>query len=463
MTEKDVITPGMTVAVVGLGVAGRAMVRYLSGRGVRVLVSDARPESALAESERAVLTSCVAELECGGHSADFLSQADLLVLSPGVNPAHPAIAAVQHNGVEVVGELAIAAPLLRCPVIAITGTNGKTTVTELIGALLAASGRSVFVGGNLGTPIGSLLLDETDYDVVVLEVSSFQLELSGAFVPQVGVLLNITPDHLDRHGSLARYVAAKMRLLQGGPKRTEAVINGEDPQLMAALPQRWAAAAVRFGTQPDAAAVVDGERLRIDDAAGGTVYDLSGAALNTVSGRLNSAAALLAVRRFEIAPALARQVLISFQVGAHRMQVVDEIDGIRFINDSKATNTGAVSSGLSQAGGRVVLIAGGKDKGDDYRLLRKTIQERVTNLVLIGEAAPQLAAALGDLVPVHFAASMDDAVSRAAELARPGDTVLLSPACASFDMFDNYKQRGDCFVAAVRRRRQAAQRQAVTS
>ncbi|MCB2215497.1 UDP-N-acetylmuramoyl-L-alanine--D-glutamate ligase [Desulfofustis glycolicus] len=463
MTEKNTITPGMTAAVVGFGLAGRAMVRYLSGRGARVLVSDARQESALAESERAVLSSCVAELECGRHSADFLSRADLLVLSPGVNPAHPAIAAVQRTGVEVIGELAIAAPLLRRPVIAITGTNGKTTVTELIGALLAATGRSVFVGGNLGTPIGSLLLDETDYDVVVLEVSSFQLELSGAFVPQVGVLLNITPDHLDRHGSLARYAAAKMRLLQGGPKRTEAVINGEDPQLITALPPQWHGSAVRFGTHPDAAASVDGERLWIADAGGGTVYDLSGAALNTVSGRLNSAAALLAVKRFEIDPTLAQQVLVSFQVGAHRMQVVDDIDGIRFINDSKATNTGAVSSGLSQAGGRVVLIAGGKDKGDDYRLLRETVRERVTNLVLIGEAAPQLAAALGDLVPVHYAASMDDAVSRAAELASPGDTVLLSPACASFDMFDNYQQRGDCFVAAVRRRRQADQRQAVAS
>jgi UDP-N-acetylmuramoylalanine--D-glutamate ligase len=460
MTEKITIIPGMRAAVVGFGLAGRAMARYLSECGARVLVSDARQETAFDEAGRDVLACCVAELECGGHSAEFLGRADLLVLSPGVSPAHPAIAAAHRSGVRVAGELAIAAPLLHRPVIAITGTNGKTTVTELIGALLAATGRSVFVGGNLGTPIGSLLLDKTDYDVVVLEVSSFQLEVAGAFVPQIGVLLNITPDHLDRHGTLAGYTAAKMRLLQGGPERTEAVVNGDDPLLVAALPALWTAAAARFGSDPAASAVVDGERLHIAEAAGRRVYDLSGAALDTVSGRLNSAAALLAVRRFGIDPVVAQQVLSSFQIGAHRMQMVAEIDGIRFVNDSKATNTGAVISGLSQAGGRVVLIAGGMDKGDDYRLLRQTVRERVSHLVLIGEAAQQLAAALGDLVPVHYGVSMEDAVGQAADLAVPGNTVLLSPACASFDMFTNYRHRGDCFVEAVRRR-QRDRRQAV--
>ncbi|MBE0582526.1 MAG: UDP-N-acetylmuramoyl-L-alanine--D-glutamate ligase [Desulfofustis sp.] len=440
----------MRTAVVGFGLAGRAMVRYLSERGMQVMVSDSREWEAFTEAEREVLSSRVAEFECGGHRTEFLGRADLLVLSPGVDPAHPAIAVAHRLGIEVVGELAIAASLLDRPVIAITGTNGKTTVTELIGALLAATGRSVFVGGNLGTPIGALLLDQARYDVVVLEVSSFQLELSGSFVPQVGVLLNITPDHLDRHGSLAGYTAAKMRLLQGGPERTEAVVNGDDSLLAAALSDQWIEAAARFGHHPGGAAVVDGDRVTVVEAAGRTVYDLTGAALNTVSGRMNSAAALLAIRRFGIDPALAQQVLTSFQVGAHRMQVVAEINGIRFINDSKATNTGAVNSGLVQAGGRVVLIAGGKDKGDDYRLLREAVRERVTNLVLIGEAAVQLAAALGDLVPVHHAASMVDAVGRAIELAVPGDTVLLSPACASFDMFNNYKHRGECFADAVR-------------
>jgi UDP-N-acetylmuramoylalanine--D-glutamate ligase len=461
MNGEITITPGMRTAVVGFGLAGRAMARYLSECGMQVMVSDTREWTAFTEEERATLSSCVAEVENGGHSVEFLGRADLLVLSPGVDPSHPAIAAAHRSGIDVVGELAIAAPLLHRPVIAITGTNGKTTVTELIGELLAATGRSVFVGGNLGTPVGALLMDRKRYDVVVLEVSSFQLELSGSFVPQVGVLLNITPDHLDRHGSLAGYTAAKLRLLQGGPERTEAVVNGDDPLLAAALPIQWAEAVARFGHHTGDAAVVDGERVMVADAAGRTVYDLTGAGLNTVSGRMNSAAALLAIRRFGVDPALAQQVLTSFQVGAHRMQVVAEIDGVQFINDSKATNTGAVNSGLIQAGGRVVLIAGGKDKGDDYRLLREAVRERVTNLVLIGEAAAQLAAALGDLVPVHHASSMADAVCRAIELAVPGDTVLLSPACASFDMFNNYQHRGACFADAVRRwqreQRQAAE------
>ncbi len=444
----------MRATVVGFGRSGQAMVRFLAGRGVQVAVSETRSRAAFTGAAGQLLADSVVAYEGDGHHASFFQSADCIVLSPGVDPAHPAITHAKQAGIPVFGELAVAASLVRSPIIAVTGTNGKTTVTELIGALLKAAGHRVFIGGNIGTPVGELLCAADPFAVVVLEVSSFQLEMSGGFVPQVGVLLNITPDHLDRHGTLERYAAMKMRLFQGGAEATEAIINGDDPLIERYLPPSFAGNALCFGVGAQRAARIEGSTIVV--ACGGRTMqvDLAGSSLDTVSGRMNGAAALLAVNRFALPQATVQETLSVFQVGAHRMQLVVEDNGVRFINDSKATNTGAVISALHQAGGRVVLIAGGRDKGDDYRLLREAVRQRVSHVVLIGEAAENLAMALGDLVPVHRAATMEDAVSRAAALAVAGDSVLLSPACASFDMFDNYQHRGDCFAAAVHRLRQ---------
>lgn len=435
--------------MVGFGRSGQAVARYLSRHGARVLISDTRGRSQLNASEEKLIHECSAEYEGGGHTERFLRRAEKIIVSPGVSLEHPTIVQLMDSGVPVLGELALAADHFRAPVIAITGTNGKTTVTEMIGALLVAAGKKVFVGGNIGTPIGEYLLSPGGYDAVVLEVSSFQLDLSGGFTPKVAVLLNITPDHLDRHGSLARYAAAKMKIFDGGQAIELAVMNGDDPLSRRYLYLSGRDSFQRFGHGVEYTACAEGNRITISEEKGAVVYDLSGSDLATLSGCLNSAAALLAVQPFGVRQEIALQTLRSFKTGAHRVQVVAEVEGVTYIDDSKATNTGAVNNAIEQIGSGVILIAGGKDKGDDYRLLRESVSHHVKRLVLIGEAARSIAEALGDLVPVKLAGDMDGAVRYAASRAIPGDTVLLSPACASFDMYRSYKHRGDCFIEAV--------------
>jgi UDP-N-acetylmuramoylalanine--D-glutamate ligase len=270
-------------------------------------------------------------------------------------------------------------------------------------------------------------------------------------MPEVGILLNITPDHLDRHKTVDKYAAAKMRLFQGGSARTFSVINGDDPlcrrygaALPADRPIEWA----RFGHDPEYRAALAGSQVIVD---GRSRFELAGSRMGNLSGMLNSAAALLGVQPFAIDPAVLQQTINDFQPGAHRLQQVGCCGGVTYVNDSKATNTGAVNNGISQIGGSIILIAGGRDKGDDYSLMRDCVAAHVKRLVLIGEAARQIGAALGDLAPVDYPATMEEAVQLAAAAGQPGDTVLLSPACASFDMFSDYKHRGDSFIGAFRK------------
>lgn len=439
---------GDTMAVVGFGRAGQALVDYLHETGIRVLVSDIRNQSELSPEERQLLDRCAAEYEGGGHSTGFLSRADIVVASPGVDHRHSIIEKVKQSGTPVIGELAIAADKFTAPVIGVTGTNGKTTVTELIGKMFQAAGKKVFVGGNIGTPIGELLLSTDYFEAIILEVSSFQLDLCGDFMPEVGILLNITPDHLDRHHTLERYATAKMKLFQGGSKTTFSVINGDDPvcrKFSEAVPLvDWS----RFGHDPRCAAAIDSSRVIVE----GTTYELAESKLDNLSGLLNSAAALLGVSVFDLDRSALQSALMEFQPGKHRLERVARYNGITYINDSKATNTGAVNNGILQVGsqgGKLALIAGGRDKGDDYSQLRSSVAAHVKRLILIGEAARSIGEELADLVPVDYPATLDEAVARAAAACEPGDTVLFSPACASFDMFDDYQHRGDCFIKAV--------------
>ena len=438
------------MAVVGFGRASQSIVRFLHESGIRVLVSDIRNYSELSSQEQGLLEHYAADFEGGGHSSGFLSRADIVVVSPGVDHRHSVLEKVRQSGATVLGELALAADKFNAPVIGVTGTNGKTTVTELIGAMFRAAGKKVFVGGNIGTPLGDYLISDQQFDAVVLELSSFQLELCGDFVPEVGILLNITPDHLDRHRTLQDYAAAKMKMFQGGSARTFAVINGDDP-LCGRFAEtvkgiQWA----RFGHDDKYEASIGPNKVVL---AGGT-FDLSGSKLANLSGLLNSAAALLGISSFGLDPEVLRRTLVEFEPGEHRLQRVAHYHGVDFVNDSKATNTGAVINALEQVGsgeGRVVLIAGGRDKGDDYRLLRNSVATHVKRLILIGEAAPVMGEALGDLAETDYPATLDEAVLTASAACEPGDTVLFSPACASFDMFTDYRQRGARFIEAVHR------------
>lgn len=434
-------------AVVGFGRAGQAMARYVHKCGAAVRVSDLRTYDELSRNEKKLLSEIRADFEGGGHTASFLAGVDWIVVSPGVDYHHPALVQAEKAGSRILGELAVASDGFTAPVIAVTGTNGKTTVTELIGALFEEAGKKVFVGGNIGTPIGEYLTAEDEFDVIVLEVSSFQLDLCGDFIPKVGILLNITPDHLDRHGTLENYASAKMKMFQGGDQ-TFGVINGDD-ELCCRFGKDvddmvWA----RFGHDRSFVGAIDGSRIVLQH---GKIYDLAGSNLDNLSGRLNSSAALLGVSPFNLDPECLQRALRKFEPGEHRLQDVGSIDGVTFINDSKATNTGAVNNAIRQIGGAIILIAGGRDKGDDYTLLRDCVGGHVKRLILIGEAAGNIGGILGDLAPVDYPATIEEAVKQAAAAGKPGNTVLLSPACASFDMFDNYQHRGRCFTEAVRK------------
>ena len=435
---------GKRVVVVGLGTSGVAACRLLAARGARVVATDAKTRDQVSADVRALEghEGQRISLVLGGHADAKLEDADLVVVSPGV-PMFAELARAEARGVRIWGEVELAVQALAkpAPVIAIGGTNGKSTTTSLVGALLERAGKRTFVGGNLGEPLAAHA-DEA-FDVVVLEVSSFQMERVEAFRPKVSVLLNVTPDHLDRYPSEQAYADAKGNAFARQTSDDVAVAPaGDDVCLRQA--KRGQARIVTFGAGGDVSvrpdAIVDGA----------TVYPRSRISLQGGHNALNVAAALAAIRPFAIAPEIVAEVLATFEGLAHRMAFVRERRRVRFYDDSKGTNVGAAVTavrGISEE--KVVLVAGGRDKGGSYGPLALALRERGRAVVLLGEASALIEAAIGDAVPVRTAASMDEAVALSAELARPGDAVLLSPACSSFDMFRDYKDRGDAFVRAV--------------
>jgi UDP-N-acetylmuramoylalanine--D-glutamate ligase len=436
----------------GLGISGLAAVRYLVSRGIKVLVSDSRLAQELPTAALNYLDEQEVEYECGGHTLAFLRQAEQILVSPGIPQELEVLQQLSALGIPVVGELAMVAPLIQKPVVAITGTNGKTTVTALIGELLQRAGKKVFVGGNIGTSLFDYLMNPGDVDVLVLELSSFQLEAAGDFKADVAILLNVTPDHLDRHGSMEAYVAAKMKIFAAqGPGET-AIFYGDDPHCLK-LADELAGGQQRafFGHGRDCQARIADHGILLDWHEGQEFYSLVGAMLDTATGLLNSGAAILAARALDCAPDVIRQGLAAFQVAAHRMAFVGKVGGVSYYDDSKATNTGAVLSALENFSGNVILIAGGRDKGDDYTLLRESVGRKVRCLILIGEARRLIAKALAGVTDMRDAATMEEAVQLAESMARAGDTVLLSPACSSFDMFENYGHRGRVFAEAVQK------------
>jgi UDP-N-acetylmuramoylalanine--D-glutamate ligase len=448
MADKELIFPGQTVCILGLGVTGRAAVRYCLARGAKVRISDARSEERLLREEGDFIQENELEWEAGGHSFDFIVQSKVLLPSPGVDLRGPLYTSLLQVGVVIAGELAVVAPELQVPVVAVTGTNGKTTVTTLIGEVLAAKGIKVFVGGNIGTPLYEYCLAAESYDAVVVEVSSFQLETSGDFAPDIAILLNITPDHLDRHATMAGYLVAKERIFSKQREGQLAVINGDDPFCkQVVVPKN--VEVQRFG-RSDACFLQIRDRtfsLSSDDGSREDfLYEFEGSG---GFASFNFAAAFLALRRLGLTQAQIDNGFRLFRALPHRLEFVAKYRGVSFINDSKATNTGAVVGALGNMNPGVVLIAGGRGKGDDYNLLRKSIEEKVHTVVLIGETAEKIKDSLDDIVVCLHAKTMEEAVSKAFAAASAGETVLLSPACASFDMFNSYGHRGNVFKAAV--------------
>lgn len=441
---------GKSAVVIGAGASGLAAAELLVREGARVIVNDSRTREALGEAA-AKLEAAGAELALGGHDEGIFDGADLVVVSPGVPPL-AVLDDVAARGVEVIGELELAARHLEGTLIAITGTNGKSTVTTLIGEMMRRTGRPTFVGGNLGVPLCRAVGTDAGRagGVLVVEVSSFQLERVRRFSPDVAVLLNVTPDHLDRYSSFEAYAAAKGNVFTAQRGGSHAVVPAGDA-LCARLAARASSALHRFGSP-------DGE-VRMED---GALRDLvTGFALSRaelpLQGRHNEDNACASILAARLAGADADAIagaLREVKGLGHRTVLVRELDGVAYVDDSKATNVGATVAaldGLASPERRAVLILGGVDKGGSYAPVSERLAKLGRAVVLIGQAASLIEEALSGLaLPIERASSMEDAVLRARALAQPGDVVLLAPACSSFDMFTSYAHRGDVFQQAVR-------------
>jgi UDP-N-acetylmuramoylalanine--D-glutamate ligase len=442
---------GKNVLVVGLGRSGVAAASLLADRGATVTVTDRK----LAEALGPTLGRLPADVrqELGGHRRESFLGADLIVLSPGVPPLEE-LAAARAAGVPIIGELELASRFVTAPILGITGTNGKSTTTTLAGEMMAASGRPTFVGGNLGVPfceaVGSAAAGARG--ACVVEVSSFQLETTERFAPRVAVLLNITPDHLDRYAGIDDYAAAKARIFLGQGPGDHAVVNVDDPRVEA-ISRTVCSRVVPLSTRrplPEGG-YLEGSELCLR-LPGQPLERYPTANLPGLWGRHNlenALAAALGARLLGATVTDVRSTLVLFRPLPHRMTLVAEVGGVAFFDDSKGTNVGAVVAALGGFPKRVVLIAGGRDKGGSYAPLAEVMREVGRGAVVIGEAGPSIAAALSPVVPVVAAGTLEEAVARAAALATPGDAVVLSPACSSFDMFRNYEHRGEAFRAAV--------------
>jgi UDP-N-acetylmuramoylalanine--D-glutamate ligase len=431
---------GKRVLVLGLGVSGRSAARFCAQRGARVLAADERPAERLAT--QGPLPPGV-ELRLGAPFPDP-GAFDLVVPSPGVPAAR-----WRGRARVAWGDVELAWRALAAPIVAITGTNGKSTTTRLVEAMLRAAGVRARAAGNLGMP--ALELVGEPLDAAVLEVSSFQLEATEGLRPRVAVVLNVSPDHLDRHGSLADYAAAKARLLACQEPSDAAVLSADDA-LVAAMAERTRARVVPFSTRRplQRGACLDAGAACLRESGRAPLrVPLDAPRLPGAHNRENALAALAAVWAFGADPERAASALATFAGLPHRTEAVAEVRGVLYVNDSKGTNPGAAGRALEGFAGPLVWIAGGRDKGLDFSELAARAQGRVRAAVLYGEAAGKLAAALEGRIPVYLAAAIDEAVRRAAELARPGDVVLLSPACASQDQFRDFEERGERFRDAV--------------
>ncbi len=436
------------VLVAGLGVSGVAIVRFLRSKNIPVIATDSRP---LGQDVTAPLEALGARCEINGHNVETFERAALVVTSPGIPLDMSFFNLARARGITVSGELDLFACFLERPLVAITGTNGKTTVTTLVSQMLKRSGLGVFTGGNIGTPLVRFLESGQTEDVVVAEVSSFQLDAATLFAPRVAVLLNIAEDHMDRYTDFAAYADAKWGIFRNQSKHDFAVVN----QILSMdfeRKQDIQSALVTFGKGNGCNAAIDNRAIAISTPDQNFVLDLSVTRLNGAHNRENIAAAALAALLAGGTPAGIQSALDDFSGLAHRTEYVATLNGVDYYNDSKGTNPHAVAGAL-RGFDRVILILGGRSKGTDFSCLAPLVNQRVKTVIVMGEAAREITAALGSAVRIQEAGSMADAVSIAEHLAVHGDTVLLSPGCSSFDMYDNYAQRGSDFKDQVIKRK----------
>jgi UDP-N-acetylmuramoylalanine--D-glutamate ligase len=453
------------VVVVGLGRTGLAAARFLHQQGARIVATDTANEAALGDTV-AQLRHMDIEIELGAHSSRAFQESDLIVVSPGVSHTIAPIAEARSKGIKVVGEIELAARFIQAPIVAVTGTNGKTTTTELLGQMLQNSGINTFVGGNIGNPLIEYVSSGQKEQLVVAEISSFQLDTIDRFRPKVSILLNITADHLDRYPDFEAYADSKIRIFENQQADDIAVLNGSDPLIRSKTKdiksQRLFFPALKAGEQ---GAVLNGKRIILNldrlkpiqseirnpqSAIRNRDYlDITRIALMGRHNHENVCAASLAALAAGGTVKGIQQTLVEFKGLPHRLERVATINDILFYNDSKATNVDGVLRALDCFSRPIVLLMGGRDKGGNFKVLAEPIGKRVKELIVMGEAAEPIKDALGRLVPTRMAESMDAAVAAAFADANPNEVVLLSPGCASFDWYGSYAERGEDFRRAV--------------
>ena len=447
---------GKKVLVVGLGKSGLAAALFLRRRGAHVTVSDVRSAEALAKDIPALLDEGIM-VETGGHGLLTFRRQDLIVVSPGVPLNTPELAQVKSFGLPVIGELELAARFLKGRTLAITGSNGKTTTTALVGEILEKAGVPTLVGGNIGVPVVALIDQSTDDTWSVLEVSSFQLESTERFHPSIAVILNITPDHLDRHGSFENYALAKERIFAAQDEHDFVVLNADNARAAQAA-ARSVAKVYFFSIEHSVlqgAWVEEGYLVYRGgrDAGIEKIMPLAGVPLKGAHNVENVLAAVCAARLAGVAAEQIRTAVEAFQAVEHRLEFVATVNGVEFYNDSKATNVDATAKAVAAFSVGIHLILGGKDKNSDYTQLEALLRTHVQAVYTIGSAAAKIESELRGVVSILSCETLANAVSAAASAARPGEVVLLAPACSSFDQFENYEHRGRVFKELVSERR----------
>ena len=448
---------GKKVLVVGLGKSGLAAALFLRRQGAQVTVSDVRSAEALAKDIPALLEEGIM-VEAGGHGLLTFRRQDLIVVSPGVPLDTSELVQVKGFGLPIIGELELAARFLKGNIVAITGSNGKTTTTALLGEILEKSGLPTLVGGNIGVPVVGLIEESAPDTWSVLEVSSFQLESTVEFHPKIAVILNITPDHLDRHGSFENYALAKERIFAAQNEHDFAVLNADNPRAAAAA-TRSKAKVYWFSIEhpvEQGAWIENGFVVyrAAKDAPVEQVIPITGIPLKGTHNVENAMAAVVAARLAGVSAEAIRGSIEKFHAVEHRLEYVATVNGVDYYNDSKATNVDATAKAIAAFSSGIHLILGGKDKGSDYTLLSSLLRTRVSAVYTIGAAAAKIESQLRGVISLHSCETLDKAVSAAASAAHPGDVVLLAPACSSYDQFENYEQRGRVFKQLVSERQE---------
>jgi UDP-N-acetylmuramoylalanine--D-glutamate ligase len=441
---------GKRVLVVGLARTGIATALFCAKHGASVTASDSRNEKEIGETVAALRAAGVT-LELGGHHEKTFLEQELIVPSPGVPADAPMLKAARSKGVTIWSEIELADYFLNGKLIGITGSNGKTTTTSLIEHILRNEGFSTVLAGNIGMPMIAHVEDTRDDTVTVVELSSFQLELTEKFRPNISVFLNLTPDHLDRHHTLEEYGAAKARIFRCQTESDAAILNADDPTTMVLAPQRphvyWFSRKQRVAQ----GAYLRGEEIVFrNDGAEEIVLKRSDIPLAGGHNLENVLAAVAATRLAGADCAAIAKGIRSFSGVEHRLEFVSEISGVRYYNDSKATNVDATLKALDAFPGRIIVILGGKDKGSDYTVLQGPLKEKAALALLIGAASEKIEKQIEGSVAIKRAGTMERAVEIASHTAKPGSIVLLAPACASFDQFENYEHRGRVFKELVR-------------